>query len=87
MDLFKFFGSKFASKDVAKERLKLILIHDRHDLSPELLENMKNEIMMVISKYVDIDTEEVQVKLTRTDEEDGYSPALVASIPIKRIRR
>ena len=49
MDFFKFFTEKQAPKDVAKERLKLILIHDRQDLSPTILEKMKNEILEVIS--------------------------------------
>ena len=53
MDFFKFFTEKQAPKDVAKERLKLILIHDRQDLSPTILEKMKNEILEVISKYVE----------------------------------
>ncbi|MHC1683515.1 MAG: cell division topological specificity factor MinE [Clostridiaceae bacterium] len=85
MDLFKFFSNKTSSKDVAKERLKLILIHDRQDLSPELLENMKNEILAVISKYVVIADDEVEVRLTKSDEVEGYAPALIASIPIKKI--
>lgn len=84
MDLFKFFSNRTSSKDVAKERLKLILIHDRQDLSPELLESMKNEILQVISKYVIIEDDEVEVKLTKTDASEGYAPALVASIPIKK---
>ncbi len=86
MDLFKFFSNKPASKDVAKDRLKLILIHDRSDLSPELLELIKGEIMKVISNYCEVDTSEVDIKLTRTDEADGNSPALLASIPIRRLR-
>lgn len=85
MEFFKFLSSKPSSKEVAKERLKLILIHDRQDLSPELLESMKNEILEVISKYVVIDDEDVEVKLTKTGESEGYSPALIASIPIKNI--
>ncbi|WP_234121466.1 cell division topological specificity factor MinE [Clostridium hydrogenum] len=84
MDLFSLFKS--SSKDVAKERLKLILIHDRADLSPELLETIKGEILNVIAKYVEIDNSDVDVKLTRTNAEEGSSPALVANIPIKKMR-
>jgi cell division topological specificity factor len=87
MDLFKLFsGTKTSSKEVAKDRLKLILIHDRSHLSPELLDMIKGEILNVISRYVEIDSGEVEIALTRTDEEDGNSPALVANIPIKRMR-
>jgi len=86
MDLFKFFFNKSAYKEVAKDRLKLILIHDRSDLSPELLELIKGEIMKVISNYAEIDSSEVDIRLTRTDESEGNSPALIASIPIRRLR-
>lgn len=86
MDLFKLFSNKTSSKEVAKDRLKLILIHDRSDLSPELLELIKGEIMKVISSYAEIDSSEVDIRLTRTDESEGNSPALIASIPIKRIK-
>jgi len=86
MDLFKLFSNRSASKEVAKDRLKLILIHDRSDLSPELLELIKGEIMKVISAYAEIDSSEVDIRLTRTDESEGNSPALIASIPIRRIK-
>ncbi|QAT39588.1 cell division topological specificity factor MinE [Clostridium sp. JN-9] len=86
MDLFKFFSSKPSPKDMAKERLKLILIHDRADLSPELLEAIKGDILKVISKYVEIDCDELDIRMTKTDVSEGSSPALVASIPIKSSR-
>lgn len=84
MDLLSIFRP--SSKDVAKERLKLILIHDRADLSPELLDAIKGEILNVIAKYVEIDNSDVEVKLTKTNVDEGNSPALVANIPIKRTK-
>lgn len=86
MDLFKIFSTKTSSKDVAKERLKLILIHDRANISPELLESIKEDILAVLSKYVEIDNGEVDVKMTTTEEIQGDTPALIASIPIKRMK-
>ncbi|WP_055668334.1 cell division topological specificity factor MinE [Desnuesiella massiliensis] len=86
MDLFKIFSNRSSSKEVAKDRLKLILIHDRGDLSPQLLEMIKSEILGVISKYVEIDSSDVEIALTRTDSTEGNSPALVANIPIKNMR-
>ena len=86
MDLFKLFSNKSSSKEVAKDRLKFILIHDRADLSPELLEMIKGEILKVISTYAEIDCSEVELKLTRMDESEGNAPALVANIPIKKIK-
>ncbi|MBU5483566.1 cell division topological specificity factor MinE [Clostridium sp. MSJ-11] len=84
MDFMGFFTKK-SSKDTAKERLQLILIHDRATVSPELLDNIKEEIMSVISKYVEIDKDELEITMTTSDEEEGNSPALVANIPIKKM--
>lgn len=86
MDLFKFFSRKNSPRDVAKDRLKLILIHDRSELSPELLDLIKTEILAAISKYVEIDSSFVEVALTTTGKEEGNSPALVANIPIRQMR-
>ena len=86
MDLFKMFSSKPSPKDVARDRLQLILIHDRADISPEFLENIKCELLKVISNYAEFDSGDIEVKLTRTEETEGSAPALVASIPIKRMR-
>lgn len=87
MDLFKLFSSKPSPKEVAKERLQLILIHDREDFSPEFLEIIKSEILNVILKYAELDNGDVEVKLTRTESGENSSPALVASIPIKNMRK
>ncbi len=54
MGFFSFLN-KEKSSSVAKDRLKLVLIHDRAMLSPKMLENLKDELIAVISKYVDID--------------------------------
>ncbi|WP_139905171.1 cell division topological specificity factor MinE [Clostridium thermarum] len=87
MDLLKIFSiNKSASKDVAKDRLRLILIHDRSSLSPEIMDVIRQEILDVISKYVEIDSSEVEIALTRTDAEEGNLPALVANIPIRKAR-
>ncbi len=82
-DLFaRVFGREDASKDVAKERLRLVLVHDRASLSPQVLDDLKTDLLKVISKYLDIDQEGFQVEFSRHDE----SMALVANIPIKRRR-
>jgi len=82
-DLFaRVFGREDASKDVAKERLRLVLMDDRASLTPKAREDLKNDLLAVISKYLDIDQEGVQVDFSRHDE----SMALVANIPIKRRR-
>ena len=87
MNLSKLFSSKVFSKDIASDRLKLILIHDRADFSPDFLEMIKADILAVISKYAEVETGEIEVKLTTTEEYEGSSPALIASIPIRKIKR
>jgi cell division topological specificity factor len=61
-------------------------MHDRGDVSPELLENIKNEIMDVLRKYVEIDAD-MELQMTTTETEYGSVPALVANIPIKKMRQ
>ncbi|MGH4118819.1 cell division topological specificity factor MinE [Clostridium sp.] len=87
MNLFKIFSNKIFSKDIASDRLKLILIHDRADVSPDFLEMIKSDILKVIQKYAEIEAGEIEVRLTTTEEYEGNSPALIASIPIRKIKR
>ncbi|MFZ5352945.1 MAG: cell division topological specificity factor MinE [Bacillota bacterium] len=88
MDLFKMFSKSDHSKDIAKERLKLVLIHDRANVSPQFLEMIKGEIIDVISEYMEIDELGLEIKLTRTkrDTDNSTVPALVANIPIKKMK-
>ncbi|HHU30971.1 MAG: cell division topological specificity factor MinE [Bacillota bacterium] len=72
-----------SSKDVAKERLRLVLVHDRASVSPEFLEKIKEEIIRVISKYMEIDESNTVVNMHRSDD----SAILEANLAIKAIRR
>ena len=78
----KLLGRQPASATTARERLQLVLAHDRSDLNPELLEQMRREILEVVSRYVEIDLEEGDVSL----ETEDRVTALVANLPIKRAR-
>ena len=71
--------SKERSAAKAKERLKLVLIHDRTDLSPQSIEAIKNELLDVISRYVEFDAEAVRISMTQ----EGREQRLVADIPLK----
>ncbi len=71
------------SKEIAKERLQLVLVHDHQPLSPELLRMVKDEIIVVISKHVDIDREHTEVTLSR----GRGCQKLIADIPIRDPRR
>lgn len=84
--MFSFFSSKPSPKQVAKDRLRLILIHDRGELSPETLEKIKTEIFEVLAKYVEIDNEDVDIAVTKSTDIEGETPSLIANIPIKNLR-
>jgi cell division topological specificity factor len=87
-DLSKFFSRKNTSKNVAKDRLKLVLIHDRANVNPSFLNTIKDEIMQVLRKYMNIGDEALDIHITSTESEDGSRmvPALVANIPIRDVK-
>ena len=76
------------SKDAAKERLHLVLMQDRANVSADFLDLMKQEIIEVIKKYIDIDESAMDVRLTNKENGDGINgaPALYANIPIINIK-
>ncbi len=71
-------GKSKASASQAKERLHLVLVHDRTDLSPEELNNLKDRLIQVISEYVDIDASGTEILI----ENDGREQSLIANIPL-----
>ena len=71
------------SKQQAVERLRLILVHDRAKVSTGLLELLRGEIINAISKYVEIDEDEIEIELNASDTK----AELVANIPVVRVRR
>ncbi|TCT14965.1 cell division topological specificity factor [Natranaerovirga pectinivora] len=77
-----------ASSSTAKDRLKLLLIHDRANCSPEVLEMIKSDIIDVISNYMEIDRDGIEIQITqaKSDSSDMTVPALYANIPIKSLR-
>lgn len=88
MNVIDFFRRK-SSGDVAKDRLKLLLISDRANCSPEVMECIKNDIIKVISKYMEIDAEGLDIQITQTesDGKNGNVPAIYANIPIKELKK
>jgi cell division topological specificity factor len=91
-NLFKKFGKsedeENNSGDAAKERLHLVLMQDRANVSADFLDMMKQEIIDVIKKYIDVDEDEMDVRLTNQIKDDGTNgaPALYANIPIIKIK-
>lgn len=87
MGFFRNLGNKPTPKEVAKDRLKLILIHDRGEIAPEIIDKIREEILGVISKYIDIQIDDVEISVNKSDDEEGEnSSALIANIPIKNVR-
>lgn len=86
MKIFDFITSLFNSQksgSVAKERLQLVLIHDRNDISPEILNALRADLINTIKKYLEIDENNIELDLNREE----HSVALLASIPLKNLHR
>jgi cell division topological specificity factor len=81
MDIF--FSHKRRSALSAKERLQLVLVHDRTDLTPAELDALKDDLIQTISRHIEIDPGGVQIGL----EKDGRSHRLIADIPLKNMTR
>lgn len=77
------FFSRRKSREIAKDRLKILLISDRVNCSPEMMEMIKTDIAKVISKYMKIDTESMEIQISKTDRKGrDIIPTLYANIPI-----
>ena len=76
-------GKDRKSAHQAKERLKLVLIHDRTDLSPATLDTLKDELITVISRHVSIDPNAVRIEMSQ----EGREQRLIADIPLRAVQR
>lgn len=83
LDFFSRLFCREKSGRVAKERLQLVLIHDRNDISPETLENIKVDMILTLKKYLEIDESGIDMQLDRQNR----SVALIANIPLKNLKR
>lgn len=71
------------SASTAKERLQLVLIHDRTNIPPGVMDDLRDELIAVISRHVEVDDEDVHIQITQ----DGREQRLIADIPLKASRR
>ncbi len=89
MGFMDMFFRKRSSGENAKKRLQLVLVSDRSGCSPDIMEMIKNDIIQVISKYMEIDTQGLDIQITQTESEGGNGnvPAIYANIPIKEMKK
>ena len=89
MNFFYLFRKKNPSGAVAKDRLQLLLVSDRSACSPEMMQAIRDDIIAVISKYMDVDHDEINIELTTTEVDGSRKavPTLYANIPIKDVKR
>ena len=81
--LMKIFGKQEkSSQQIAHDRLKVVLIHDRASISPEVMDKLRNDIIRVISNYMEIDKKDMEINLANDDD----SVALVANIPVSKMK-
>ncbi|HEX2999263.1 MAG TPA: cell division topological specificity factor MinE [Armatimonadota bacterium] len=81
--LNRLFGRSESSGQVAKERLRKVLVQDRANVSPQFMEAMRVNLTQVLSEYMDVDEGKSEISITSSDR----NVALVANIPIRRMKR
>ncbi|WP_287129584.1 cell division topological specificity factor MinE [Candidatus Cyanaurora vandensis] len=84
--LDKFFnrdGKVNTSRNMAKDRLKMVLAYDRTDISPQLMAKMRGELLEVVARYFELEAADLDVQLDR----EGNTTALIANVPIRRVKQ
>ena len=81
--LDRLLGRKTKSAQMAKERLKLVLVHDRTDISPGVLELLKDDLIAAISRHIEIDPSAVRIEMSQ----EGREQRLIADIPLRPVRK
>lgn len=79
----RLFKSETKSKDIAKNRLKIVIMQERSNIAPAVLENMRKDIIEVFRKYLEIDETGMEINVGQENETMGIS----VSIPVKEVKR
>ena len=83
IDMFFSWNTNKNSREKAKRRLQLILAHDRASINPAMLHSMREEILAVVARYVEVNQDEMEIELENTDR----MTALIANLPIVKFKR
>ena len=75
------------NKNIAKERLKIALVHDRADMSTRFLDSVKGDVLRVLEDYLETDERAVDIQLTRMDRAQGSGSMLVLNVPIRKMKK
>ena len=81
------FNKGNSTKELAKSRLKLVLVQDRLNCSTEMLEMIKIDIINVIAGYMEIDDSEIDIQISQGEAGEEGKPVLIANIPVKNLRK
>lgn len=84
--MMKLFHKK-SSGDMARERLKILLVADRANCSPDIMEMIRTDMVHVISKYIEIDADALDIQITQTGTREDTRPILFANVPICSVRQ
>ncbi|MCL2170884.1 MAG: cell division topological specificity factor MinE [Defluviitaleaceae bacterium] len=87
MGFFGFFNKQSSSAKAAKSRLQMVLFNDRMNCSPQVLEMLKTDIIKVLTNYLEIDEENLDINISAPDGSGAANPVLTADIPIKSWKR
>ncbi len=83
MGIFSNLFKSRGTKDTAKRRLQFVLMHDRSDIAPEVMEALQKDILAVITKYMDVDDTGTEIRVSKDDN----VAALEVSVPVKGMKR
>ncbi len=84
MKFWRFFQRR-ASGNIARDRLKIVLVSDRANCSPAVIENIREDLLNVLAKYVEVDTGKIEIEIIQAPDNPSVVPSLVARVPFRQM--